>query len=60
MFFQLYDWKLTAMFFQLYDRGFPSQSNTKNLDLSDKTDLDFWNCFGRSIPHLIKQFKKLS
>ena len=22
-----------------------AQSNQKNLDLSDKTDLDFWNCF---------------
>ena len=24
------------------------KNNTKNLDLSYKTDLDFWYCFGRS------------
>ena len=23
------------------------QNNTKNLDLSYKTDLDFWHCLGR-------------
>ena len=26
---------------------FTLQNNSKNLDLSYKTDLDFWNCFGR-------------
>ena len=26
---------------------FPLQNNLKNLDLSYKTDLDPWDCFGR-------------
>ena len=26
---------------------FPFQNNPKNLDLSYKTDLDFWDCLGR-------------
>ena len=27
---------------------FPFQNNTKNLDLSYKTDLDLWDCIGRA------------
>ena len=31
-------------------QGFPLQNNPKKLDLSNKTDLDFWTCFGREKP----------
>ena len=30
----------------LIRQGFPLQNNPKNLDMSYKKDLDFWDCFG--------------
>ena len=35
-----------------YEMGFPFKNNPKNLDLSFKTDLDFWDCFGKEKPVL--------
>ena len=29
---------------------FPFQNNPKNQDLSEKTDIDLWDCFGRDKP----------
>ena len=33
----------------------PFLNNLKDLDLSYKTDLDFWDCFGRGKPPSYKQ-----
>ena len=35
------------LFFGYKDRVFSFLNNPKNLDLSDKTDLDLWDCLGR-------------
>ena len=37
-------------------QGFPYQNNFKDLDLSYKTDLDIWNCFGRENLILLQNF----
>ena len=34
---------------------FPFQNNPKDLDPSYKTDLDFWDCFGKEKLHLITE-----
>ena len=39
------------------DRVFPFQNNPKHLDLSYKTDLDLWDCFGRKKLVLQQNFK---
>ena len=35
--------------------GLPFLKNPKDLDLSDKMDLDFWDCFGRKKHCLISE-----
>ena len=35
--------------------GFTLPNNPKDLDPSDKTDLDFWDCFGRKKHRLISE-----
>ena len=37
---------------------FPSKTIPKNLDLSYKTDLDFWDCFWKVKASLIAEFHK--
>ena len=39
--------------------GGPFQNNQKNLDLSYKMDLDFWDCLRREIPISWQNFKRL-
>ena len=36
-----------TIFLQLQDRVFPFQNSLKNLDLSNKTDLDLWDYLGK-------------
>ena len=43
-------------FFSYKTRNFPLQNNPKNLDLSYKTDLDFWDCFWKGNTHLLAAF----
>ena len=40
--------------------NFLFQNNPKNLDLSNKTDLDVWDCFGIEINHSVAELHKTS
>ena len=40
-------WYRSTLFLIYMTGGFPSINNPKDLDLSCKTDLDLWDCFGR-------------
>ena len=39
--------------------GFPFQNNLRDLDLSCKTDLDLWDCFGREKAILYHNYTRL-
>ena len=44
--------------FSIMRRGVPCQNNLKNLDLSYKTDLEFWDCFGSESSISVLQIRK--
>ena len=48
---------LSSHFYQTFAviRVLPFLNNPKDLDPSCKTDLDFWDCFGRKKHHLISE-----
>ena len=43
----IFSWLYLQYFFGYETKFFSFQNNSKNLDPSYKTDLDFWDCLGR-------------